>query len=535
MNIYIHTKMSNNLKFFLNVMVYPFIHLYLIVGILGLVISSFAWYEQKSLMDLFANPTEQRSIIIFITTLTIMSSFRMTLHGILRHKMYMYTMNYFFTQVCMEKLEYWDKHYDKSEMIKCILNDITVYINTISKIFGILIRNVLTVVVVMYLLYKQNQVYLFFGLALCFLRSVLLEKLAKHWESKLDKVTEIKNELENEMTEYVNNNTQMQIYTLQNTYQRFINNCLLRYSDSQFVEAYWYGIFMLTFSSVQRLIEFSLYFFSQYKFNVNFYDSQLIVIYFKILTESVQSLIDIPKEISRNKDNINRLLKYINKPLLIHTDIIVNLENPVIQFHNVTFKYPSREKYIFENFNKTIEYQDKIVLFGNSGQGKSTLIKLLLGLYVPQNGHVTINNKDVTLLNNSNLQQIISIIPQEPIILENRTIKENITLFLKNEISDEQIKNVFKLVKLDNLIENLNDKIVTLSGGQKQRLALARVILDNNDIIILDEPFSGLDKTLKKEIQELIFNFVKDKTVILITHDIQVIENFGNAIFIDLN
>ena len=121
----------------------------------------------------------------------------MTLHGILRHKLYMYTINYFFEHVCLEKLEYWDTNYDKSEMVKCVLTDINVYVNTISRIYGIIIKTVLTVFTIMYLLYIESYVYVLLGITLCVMRSIILEKLAKHWESKLDKVTEIRNELEN--------------------------------------------------------------------------------------------------------------------------------------------------------------------------------------------------------------------------------------------------------------------------------------------------------------------------------------------------
>jgi ABC-type multidrug transport system fused ATPase/permease subunit len=374
------------------------------------------------------------------------------------------------------------------------------------------------------------------------MRSIVLEKLAKHWESKLDKVTEIRNELENEMTEYVNNNTQLQLYGLQNTYNKFINLSLDKYNYNQFIEAIWYGILMLSFGIVQRFIEFGVYIITRYSITeISFYDTQLILVYFKLLTESVQSLSDIPKEISRNKDNIYRLLKYINKPKIIESNIKIDeSESQInIKFSNVTFKYPTRESnYVFKNFNKTLNFKDKIILSGDSGKGKSTLIKLLLGLYVPDEGYVTINDKDVSLLNTTEIQKIVSIVPQEPIILENRTIKENISLFLKNNKSDEEIKDALKLVKLESLNENLNDKIISLSGGQKQRLAIVRTILNDTDIVILDEPFSALDKQLRIEMQDLVFNFIKDKTLILITHDnstIKCLKETYNCKIIDLN
>jgi ABC-type multidrug transport system fused ATPase/permease subunit len=530
----------NNLKFFIYTIFYPFIGLYILVGSLGLIVSGFTTYEQKSLMDLFTT-NNSKLTILFILFLTCINSIRMTLHGILRHKIYMHTIKYFFENVCLEKLDYWDKNYDKSELVKCILTDINVYVNTISRIYSILIKTVLTIFIILYLLGSQSYIYVILGLILCFMRSIILEKIAKHWESKLDKVTEIRNELENEMTEYVNNNTQMQLYGLQNTYRNFMNLSLDKYNYNQFIESIWYGILMLSFGIVQRLIEFGVYIIAQYSITeISFYDTQLVLVYFKLLTESVQSLSDIPKEISRNKDNIYRLLRYINKQQIIESNIKIDECDEInIKFSNITFKYPTRESnYVFKNFDKTLNFKDKIILLGNSGKGKSTLIKLLLGLYVPNEGYVTINDKDVTLLNNIEIQKIISIVPQEPILLENRTIKENISLFIKNNKSDYEIKQALQLVKLDDLIDNLNEKIVTLSGGQKQRLAIVRTILNDTDIVILDEPFSALDKELKIEMQDLVFDFVKNKTLILITHDnstIKYINEIYDCKIINLN
>ena len=109
--------------FFVQTMIYPFWGLYLWVGSLGLMVSGFTTYEQKSLMDLFNNTTGYFTIYL-IVLLTFISSIRIIIHGFLRHKLYMHTVKYFFENVCLEKLEYWDKNYDKTELVKCILTDI---------------------------------------------------------------------------------------------------------------------------------------------------------------------------------------------------------------------------------------------------------------------------------------------------------------------------------------------------------------------------------------------------------------------------
>lgn len=490
-----------------------------IVGILGLIISGLTTYEHKSLIDLFTGEVDN-IVILIIGGMTFMSSIRMTLHGILRHRMYINTVRYFFENVCMEKLEYWDRNYDKNEMVKCILTDISIYVNTISRIYGILLKTTLTITIILYLLWKESYIYVILGICLCIMRSIVLEKIARKWEKKLDKVTEIKNELEKDMSEYINNNSQMQIYGMEKIYKKFMDDTLEKYEENQKIEAIWYGILMLSFGVVQRFIEVGIYIISEMKIKeITFYDSQLILIYFKLLTESVQSISDIPKEISRNKDNINRLERYIIKNEIDKIEKKTDIKEPVIKFNKIRFKYYNREKYILENFSRRINYKDKVVLVGESGKGKSTIIKLLLGLYRPENGYVKINKRRVDRLGRDDINKIISIVPQEPIILENRTIRENINLFVNREIDDKEIDNILEKTRLKELIDNKDEKIITLSGGQKQRLAIIRAILNNAEIIILDEPFTGLDEETKREMIELMFEFVREKTLIMITHE----------------
>jgi ABC-type bacteriocin/lantibiotic exporter with double-glycine peptidase domain len=162
----------------------------------------------------------------------------------------------------------------------------------------------------------------------------------------------------------------------------------------------------------------------------------------------------------------------------------------------------------------------KIAIIGESGKGKSTMFKLLKGLYTPQDGYVLINNKDVTTMDTFKLNKIISVIPQEPVILVDKTLRENIQLFTyKPSLSDKEIKQMLTRVELTGLIPHLDNKIVNLSGGQKQRLSIARALLSKTPILLLDEPFSALNQSLRKNLYNLIMKIACNKTIIMITHD----------------
>ena len=138
-----------------------------------------------------------------------------------------------------------------------------------------------------------------------------------------------------------------------------------------------------------------------------------------------------------------------------------------------------------------------------------------------------INDKDVSMMDTFELNKLISIVPQEPVILYDKTLRENIELFTyKRTISNKELEIMLKRVELSGLISHLDEKVVNLSGGQKQRISILRALLSKTPIILLDEPFSGLNKSLKNQLYNLLLRVTMNKTVILITHDITYIEGY---------
>ena len=205
-----------------------------------------------------------------------------------------------------------------------------------------------------------------------------------------------------------------------------------------------------------------------------------------------------------------------------------------IEFKNVTFAY-SKDK-ILNDISFEIKAKKKNALVGMSGSGKTTIFKLLLKQYDNYDGQILIDGYDIRDFSEKSLRNTISVVNQEPMLF-NMSIKENL-LMVKPNATDEQIQQACKLASIHDFIETLPhkyDEILlennnNISVGQKQRIAIARSILKDTPIILFDEVTSALDKESKKNIEETINEIAKVKTVVVIAHTLDSIDNFDNII-----
>ena len=230
-----------------------------------------------------------------------------------------------------------------------------------------------------------------------------------------------------------------------------------------------------------------------------------------------------------------------DKNLVKENNQLQNLKitNPQIIFENVNFKYS--ENLVLENFSLTINSAQKIGLVGHSGAGKSTLVNLLLKIFINYTGKITINQQCLTKINNDDLRSNIAVIPQDPALFH-RSIFENIAYGNPNASRDEVIESAKKahihefISSLANGYDTLvGERGVKLSGGQKQRIAIARALLKNASILILDEATSSLDSKTESEIQQSILEILKLKniTVIAIAHRLSTIKNMDRIIVLE--
>jgi ABC-type multidrug transport system fused ATPase/permease subunit len=198
-----------------------------------------------------------------------------------------------------------------------------------------------------------------------------------------------------------------------------------------------------------------------------------------------------------------------------------------IIFNNISFNYGKRK--IFHNFNLVIPKNKKVALVGHSGCGKTTLVKLLYRLYDVDSGAVLIDGKNIKDLKQESLRSEMSVVPQECILFDD-TVYNNVA-FSKPGATREEVIRAIRFAQLDNIIKIFPNKErtivgergVRLSGGEKQRVSIARAILANKRVLVLDEATSSLDSQTEHEIQSDLEELMKGRTSIIIAHRLSTI------------
>lgn len=212
-----------------------------------------------------------------------------------------------------------------------------------------------------------------------------------------------------------------------------------------------------------------------------------------------------------------------------------------IEYQNVSFRYKQDEPYVLRNINLTIKKGEMVAIVGHSGSGKTTLVNLLPRFYELQEGSITIDEIDIRKFTLQSLRQQISIVTQDTILF-NDTIKANIAYGLRS-ISEEHIIHAAKIANAWDFIEqmengldtHIGEKGIRLSGGQKQRLSIARAILKNPPILILDEATSSLDTESERLVQEAIDKLLENRTVLVIAHRLSTIKNATKIVVLHKN
>lgn len=209
-----------------------------------------------------------------------------------------------------------------------------------------------------------------------------------------------------------------------------------------------------------------------------------------------------------------------------------------LSINNLTFKYADGNRNVVKNISMTIHPGEKVALLGPSGTGKSTFLKLVVGDLTPSDGQVLINQQNILSLQDVR-SSLFGILDQQPYLFDT-TVMNNVRLGNVNA-SDQQVKDAIAAVGLKDLIESLPDKYDTqvqeagkrFSGGERQRLSLARILLQDAPIIILDEPTVSLDPITEKKLLDKVFELLHDKTIIWVTHHLAGIAHVDQVRFME--
>ena len=238
--------------------------------------------------------------------------------------------------------------------------------------------------------------------------------------------------------------------------------------------------------------------------------------------ERIFSLLDTPKDIIERSNPVQ--LKSFNKH---------------IEFKNLSFEYEESEGLVLSNINFKINKGEVVAIVGPSGAGKSTIADLIPRFYDPKDGEILIDQENIKKLSLASLRKNMGIVTQD-VILFNDTIKNNIA-YAQPKATMESIINACKAANALEFIEEIpegfeaiiGERGVKLSGGQKQRIAIARALLKNPPILILDEATSSLDTESEKKVQTAIEALLKDRTALIIAHRLSTVQTANKIITIE--
>lgn len=205
-----------------------------------------------------------------------------------------------------------------------------------------------------------------------------------------------------------------------------------------------------------------------------------------------------------------------------------------ISFTNVTFGYGNED--VLKGIDFTIKPTTKLALVGESGEGKTTLTNLLMRFYEPRSGVISIDGQDISSVTQKSLRDSIGVVFQEPALFSG-TIRENIS-YSSNTATDDEVHAAARAANAHEFIEKLDkgydseigERGLKLSGGQKQRIAIARALLKNAPILILDEATSSLDSKSEAMVQEALQHLMKNRTTIIIAHRLSTIQHVDTIV-----
>ncbi len=213
------------------------------------------------------------------------------------------------------------------------------------------------------------------------------------------------------------------------------------------------------------------------------------------------------------------------------------LEQVALTLNQVTFSYPQQPSPALDNVSLQVKAGEHIAILGRTGCGKSTLLQLLTRAWDPAQGEIFLNHQPLTQLDETTLRQAMSVVPQR-VHLFSATLRDNL-LLASPQSSDARLAETLERVGLGKLLEDsglnswLGEGGRQLSGGELRRLAIARALLHDAPLMLLDEPTEGLDATTENQILDLLAEVMRDKTVLMVTHRLRGLTRFNQIIVMD--
>lgn len=418
------------------------------------------------------------------------------------------------------------------DIISRISNDVDVVFEVLSGNFAFFLRNLILFVAGLIFLFLTNLKLSLISISLIILAILPILIFAKRIKNLTTKSKEFSSLLISQTEETLSAIKTIQAFLTQKyEYEKFkeINNKFLRLNlqKTRIKSLLIALVIFLAFISIAIILFIGAKDVNSQKITSG--ELSAFIFYSVITSISLVGLGQISSQIQTLKSSCARIfyLLDIKSEIIEITNSVEISKNQIneIIFENVDFSYSdSKEKLILQKFNLEIKKGQKILIFGESGIGKTTIFNLLLRFYDIDFGNILINKINIKNIKLESLRRNFSYNLQENFIFSG-TILQNIK-YANQEISKKEIQEIVDSYKVFEFINNFKDGLETeigekgakLSGGQRQRIAVLRALIKDSDIILLDEPTSNLDKENEDEIYDFINKFCASKTLIMISH-----------------
>ena len=398
-----------------------------------------------------------------------------------------------------------------------------------------LMKDSLTLIVLVSLMFYQNWKLALFALIMMPMAAFIAKSLGKRINKAVAKSTKIEGGLTSYLSEVIKGTRMIKIYQQENfefdrsvekideraDIQIKIGNILIRATPIMEI---------LTGIMIAGFIYYSGFMIANGQMQINNFFSFLTAM--MLAYQPIRSLATINMLFNQGAVGADRVFNIIDaEPSIkeISSAPNLNIKKGNIKFEEVSFSYPNTEEQAVKDINISVEGGTTVALVGHSGAGKSTIINLLPRFYDPKKGTVYVDEQNISSVTLSSLRKSISMVSQD-IILFDDTVRANIA-YANMSASEEQIRKACDFAAATEFIEKLPQTFETiigengirLSGGQKQRVSIARAVLKNSPIILLDEATSSLDAESEEKVQNAIMNLTKNKTTLVIAHRLSTI------------
>ena len=405
-----------------------------------------------------------------------------------------------------------------------------------------IMKDTLTLTALLFVMFYQNWKLAFFSLIMMPLSAFVARSLGKRIAKATTKGSLATGKLTTFLSEILRGYKIIKIYQRENSEKKRASEAINDMTEKEIK----IGKIMIRATPVMEIllgfmiagfIYFAGYLIANGEIGINNFFSFLAAM--MLAYQPVRSLATLNMSIYQGAAAAERVFDVMDRKNLIQDDENapeLEIKNSNINFKNVKFRYQKSDDSAVKNITFVAQGGKVTALVGHSGAGKSTIMNLIPRFYQPQGGEIYIDDQNTKSVSLKSLRSKIAIVSQDTVLFDD-TVENNIR-FAKPDAGDDDIKNACKLAAAEDFILDLPQQYKTLigengsrlSGGEKQRLSIARAILKNSPIVLLDEATSSLDTESEEKVQNAMFNLTKNRTTIVIAHRLSTIKKANHII-----